>query len=80
MGHEIAGHTFYVRNVVCLYPLFRETTSRAELKVMTTGGPVSVVLEDGDLANAERLVSDFVDALWMQSDDDKGEQSNVTPA
>jgi hypothetical protein len=74
MIHEIAGHTFYLRNVVCLHPLFRETPSRAELKVMTTGGPVAVILEGSNLASADKLVSDFVDALWIQSDEDKGEQ------
>lgn len=74
MIHEIAGHTFYLRNVASLYPIDHATPSRAELKVMTTGGLVTVILEGDNLANAEKLASDFVDALWIQSDDDKGEQ------
>lgn len=71
--HEIAGHTFNVRNVASIYPIDHVTPSRAELKVMTTGGLVTVILEDDNLTNADKLANRFASALLMQDDENRCE-------
>lgn len=70
MIHEIAGYTFYLRNVVCVHPLFEETSSTAHLTVLTTGGEVTVSFREQDMRTVRHAVSALIDAMHMQSEDD----------
>lgn len=71
MIHEIAGYTFYLRNVVCIHPLFEDINSTAHLTILTTGGEITVSFPGGDMQAAKRAVSELIEAMHMQSDDDR---------
>jgi hypothetical protein len=73
---EIAGHTFYMHHVVCIYPFFEESAKTGRVKVMTTGGEVVLHFNTDDMAGLKRQYADFLDALHMQSDDDKQQNSS----
>lgn len=76
MIFELAGHTFYMHHVVCVYPFFDESAKTGRIRVLTTGGEVQLNFSGSDTGPIKRQYADFLDALHMQSDDDKNQNSS----
>lgn len=75
---QINGHTFYMRNVVCIYPVGTETDGRCSFVVKTTGGDVTLIYghprapeEATDAQAAHRDRAKLTEALAIQSADEE---------
>jgi hypothetical protein len=62
IAHAVAGHTFLLRNIVCVFPIAKNNQGmETMLRLLTSGGELSIALRnDQDRKEAHELS----DLLW----------------
>jgi len=62
IAHAVAGHTFLLRNIVCVFPIAKNNQGmETMLRLLTNGGEISIALRnDQDRKEAHELA----DLLW----------------
>ncbi len=62
IAHSVAGHTFLLRNIVCVFPIATNNQGmETMLRLLTNGGEISIALRnDQDRKEAHELAN----LLW----------------
>ena len=62
IAHAVAGHTFLLRNIVCVFPIATNNQGmETMLRILTNGGEISIALRnDHDRTEAHELAN----LLW----------------